>query len=193
MALEARHGSVTSPESRAQLHLADWQAAGLEAGKFFPRTEAGLTDPFAPDDTVNAEPPQDGRIASAGQEFAAKLDEPDSHQDWHKHQVRAGQALEIAWNYHAAHKTRRWNYFLTRSGWDPGARLTRQQFSPEPIATFQNSGQPYWDANDLIPESPTVHSVTLPDDRNGYHVLLSVWEVADTGNAFYQVIDLNLA
>lgn len=30
----------------------------------------------------------------------------------------------------------------------------------------------------------------LPE-RRGYHVLLAGWEVANTGNAFYQVIDLN--
>ncbi|MET8019208.1 lytic polysaccharide monooxygenase auxiliary activity family 9 protein [Streptomyces decoyicus] len=193
MEREARHGTVTRPESRAQLHLADWQAAGLEAGKFFPATESGLTDAYAPDDVANFEPPQDGRIASAGKDFAAKLDEPDAQQDWHKHPVSAGKALDITWNYHAEHKTRRWNYFLTKSGWDPGARLTRAQFDLEPIATYQNSGQPYWSAGDLLPENPTVHSITLPGDRHGYHVLLSVWEVADTGNAFYQVIDLNIS
>ncbi|CAK8743194.1 GlcNAc-binding protein A [Sodalis praecaptivus] len=27
--------------------------------------------------------------------------------------------------------------------------------------------------------------------RSGYHVILAVWEVADTGNAFYQVIDVD--
>ncbi|MGW1496939.1 lytic polysaccharide monooxygenase auxiliary activity family 9 protein, partial [Streptomyces sp. NPDC002402] len=122
----------------------------------------------------------------------AKLDEPDSRQDWHKHPVAAGKALDITWNYHAPHKTRRWNYFLTKSDWDPAAPLTRAQFDLEPIATYQNTGQPYWSAEDLVPEDPTVHSVALPRDREGYHVLLSVWEVADTGNAFYQVIDLNI-
>ncbi|MFD3607246.1 lytic polysaccharide monooxygenase auxiliary activity family 9 protein [Streptomyces atroolivaceus] len=192
MEREARHGAVTKPESRAQLHLADWQAAGLEAGKFFPGTESGLRDPYAPDDVVNARPPEDGRIASAGKDFAAKLDEPDSQQGWQKHPVRSGEALDITWAYHAPHKTRRWNYFLTKDGWDPSKPLSRAQFDPEPIATYQNSGQPYWSADDLLPEDPTVHSVTLPEDRRGYHVLLSVWEVADTAQAFYQVIDLDI-
>lgn len=32
----------------------------------------------------------------------------------------------------------------------------------------------------------------MPTDRNGYHLILAVWEIADTGNAFYQVIDVNL-
>ncbi|MEU9981940.1 lytic polysaccharide monooxygenase auxiliary activity family 9 protein [Streptomyces sp. NPDC050856] len=190
-AREARHGSVVNPPSRAQKYLAEWQAAGLESGKFFPATEAGLKDPYAPDDTPNVQPPQDGRIASAGKDFAVKLDEPDSVQNWDKHPVPAGRTLDITWSYHARHKTRRWNYFLTRNGWDPAAPLTRAQFDSAPIATFQNDGQPYWEA-DLMPEDPTIHSVTLPSDRQGYHVLLSAWEVADTGNAFYQVIDLDI-
>ncbi len=29
-------------------------------------------------------------------------------------------------------------------------------------------------------------------DRSGYHVILAVWDVADTANAFYNVIDVNL-
>lgn len=29
-------------------------------------------------------------------------------------------------------------------------------------------------------------------DRSEYHLILAVWEIADTGNAFYQVIDVNL-
>lgn len=34
------------------------------------------------------------------------------------------------------------------------------------------------------------HTIKLPE-RSGYHVILGVWEVADTGHAFYQVIDVN--
>ena len=32
----------------------------------------------------------------------------------------------------------------------------------------------------------------MPTDRSGYHVILAVWDVADTANAFYNVIDVNL-
>ncbi|GLW98996.1 lytic polysaccharide monooxygenase [Microtetraspora sp. NBRC 16547] len=52
--------------------------------------------------------------------------------------------------------------------------------------------EPYRASDDLMPDNPTVHQVSLPHDRKGYHVLLAVWEVADTGNAFYRVIDLDL-
>lgn len=183
-----RHGLVSNPASRADIHLAEWQAAGLESGKFFPRTEGGVPDPSAPDDVPNDVPPADGKIASAGQDFAAELDRPGS--DWQKHNVTAGQEFSLTWSFHAPHKTRRWNYFLTRQDWDPAKPLSRAQFEPEPFHQVQNEGQPYWSADGLIPENPTEHSFTLPR-RQGYQVLLSVWEVADTGKAFYQVIDLD--
>ncbi|WP_462183749.1 lytic polysaccharide monooxygenase [Frankia sp. AgKG'84/4] len=43
-----------------------------------------------------------------------------------------------------------------------------------------------------MPENPTRHEL-VPPARRGYHVLLSVWEVADTSKAFYQVIDLDFS
>jgi chitin-binding protein len=138
---------------------------------------------------ASSRPPQDGRIASAGHDFAAILDETGC--DWKKHQVSSGQDLEITWSYHAPHKTRRWNYFLTQADWDPSQPLARDQFEQQPVHTVQLSGQPFWAADDLLPPNPTTHTVRLPRRLPGHQVLLAVWEVADTGNAIYQVIDLD--
>lgn len=66
---------MTGPESRAVIYLAAWQANALESGKFFPASEAGLIDPVASSDASNRLPPEDGHIASAGNDFAARLDE----------------------------------------------------------------------------------------------------------------------
>ncbi|MFF1874873.1 lytic polysaccharide monooxygenase auxiliary activity family 9 protein [Kitasatospora herbaricolor] len=190
--MQLKHGSVSSPPSRAQLYLENMEANGLESGKFFPETRAGLRDPFAPDDVPNVQPPADGKIASAGQPHAAMLDE--TGRDWKKHQVAAGQNLDITWAFSMPHKTRRFNYFLTKSDWNPHQPLGRDQFEPKPVHSVQLTTQPYWDAaaGDLIPANPTTHTVRLPQ-RTGHQVLLAVWEVADTGNAFYQVIDLDFA
>ncbi|CAO5177742.1 Chitin-binding protein [Frankia sp. AiPs1] len=185
--VQPRHGLVSEPASRASIYLAGWQSAGLESGKFFPATQGGQADPFAPDDVRNDAPPPDGKIASAGLDYAVELDLPRS--DWQKHTVAAGQPLPITWSFHAPHKTRRWNYFITREDWNPNIPLSRAQFEPQPFHQVQNSAQPYWASDDLVPENPTRHEVVLPQ-RQGYHVLLSVWEVADTAKGFYQVIDL---
>lgn len=190
------HGHVFSPASRVYFA---WLAGQIdegalnqrEAGKFFPETAEGLSDPFAPDDQPNSLPPLDGKIASANQLTGQFLDEPGTH--WQKHDVLAGDILEISWGYGQKHKTRRWSYFMTRSDWNPNLPLSRAQFEKEPFYMVQLNEQPHWSVNSkfaLMPIEPTVHEVILPH-RSGYHVLLAVWDVADTGNAFYNVIDLD--
>jgi chitin-binding protein len=195
-----RHGAIIDPPSRATLHLPEeWHHHGLESGKFFPQKDANLQDPYAPEDVPNVAPPEDGQIASAGKSFAAGLDEPGDR--WTKLEVSSGQDLTVSWAYHKQHKSRRYNYFLTDSGWDPNAPLSRAQFSPDPsqdpqpIHMDQLSCKPYWNPeckDELEPGETTSHTFTLPQ-RSGWHVLLAVWEVADTPNAFYQVIDLDFA
>ncbi|WP_221362402.1 lytic polysaccharide monooxygenase auxiliary activity family 9 protein, partial [Streptomyces beigongshangae] len=92
---------------------------------------------------VNAQPLADGRIASAGKDHAASLDEVG--RDWKKHPVTSGRNLEITWGFHAEHKTRRFNYFFTKNGWDPGRALTRAQFEAKPFHSVQLAEQPYWE------------------------------------------------
>ncbi|WCM54279.1 lytic polysaccharide monooxygenase [Pseudomonas sp. WJP1] len=189
-----RHGHVFSPSSRAHF---EWLAGRLdegalnqrEGGKFFPLTTGGVRDVFAKDDDANVSPPPDGKIASAGQQAGAWLDEPGSH--WQKHDVRSSETLDISWHFSAKHAARRWNYFMTKEGWDPDKVLSRSQFEEVPFYTVQINLQPHWAHGEaMLPESPTIHGVPLPR-RNGYHVCLAVWEVANTSMAFYQVIDLN--
>ncbi|MGA5363981.1 lytic polysaccharide monooxygenase auxiliary activity family 9 protein [Streptomyces purpurascens] len=181
------HGAVTSPPSRAQLYLQSWEANGLQSGKFFPANESGRPDPYAKDDQPNAQPPADGSIASAGRPYAVALDDPS--RDWKKHPVTSGQNLDVTWTFHTKHKTRRFNYFLTRDGWDPAGYLTRYQFDAEPFHSVQLPGQPYWQ-HELDPGNPATHTLRLPQRGTGHQVLLAVWEVADNDYAFYQVIDL---
>ncbi|MBA8862893.1 chitin-binding protein [Ochrobactrum anthropi] len=192
--IDTRHGHVFQPASRAyfawQDGLIDTGALNQrEAGKFFPATSGGLRDAFAPDDQTNATPPPDGKIASAGQLTGQVLDQAGSN--WKKHDVRSSQILDVSWHFTANHVTRRWNYFMTKENWDPSRPLSRDQFESEPFYTVQINLQPFWShSNSMKPSSPTVHSVPLPE-RQGYQVLLAVWEVADTANAFYQIVDLN--
>ncbi|AOI74669.1 chitin-binding protein [Burkholderia ubonensis] len=189
---QVRHGHVFSPESRATFAYLDgklgyYDVNSLEAGKFFPASAANLTDPVAPTDIVNNTPPADGQLASGGFPAALFLDEPGTH--WQKHPVSAGDVIEFSWNYSARHAARRWNYFITKRDWDPQRKLSRDQFEAEPFHRAEYLLQPYWEHEDgLWPPAPTTHEVVLPE-REGYHVVLAVWEVANTGNAFYQVVD----
>lgn len=189
-----RHGHIFYPPSRAYFA---WQSGLLdegalnqcEAGKFFPQISPGLRDEYAHDDVPNAAPPPDGKIASANQAPGHLLDEAGSH--WQKNDVRSGEILDVSWLFTARHVTRRWNYFITRKGWNPDKVLSRDQFEEKPFYSVQFNQMPYWEYSEALkPPSPTTHKIPLPA-REGYHVLLAVWEVADTGNAFYQVVDLN--
>ncbi|MEF7497335.1 lytic polysaccharide monooxygenase, partial [Lysinibacillus sphaericus] len=60
--------------------------------------------------------------------------------------------------------------------------LTRADL--EPIGTVAHNG--------TAASTNLTHTINVPTDRNGYHVILAVWDVADTSNAFYNVIDINL-
>lgn len=124
--------------------------------------------------------PADGKLASAGLAIAAALDEQTATR-WHKHTVTTG-ALVIPWHFTAPHRTSQWRYFLTVPGWDPNAPLDRGDF--ELIATIAHDGS-------AASTNPT-HTITIPADRSGYHVLYAVWDIADTTNAFYNVIDLDI-
>lgn len=192
--ISPRHGRVSTPKSRAvfarEMGLLpdDSVAFSLESGKFFPALTGGLQDPLAREDVANREPPPDGKIASAGYPAAAVLDEP--RPDWQKHEVRAGEKFTVSWDYSAAHPSRRWNYFLTKPGWDSSTPLARRDFDDKPFYKVENTLQPHGQHSaELMPPRPTVHEFILPNQQ-GYQVLLAVWEVCNTAAAFYQVIDL---
>lgn len=188
---------LSSPATRAALAgLPAWVADALESGKFFPMDTGGEHDMYAPDDVVSEPPPADGRIASAGKAEATALDAAGTA--WSKVAVTARTDLEITWRRGPqARKTRRIKYFLTTTSWNPDKPLTRDQFDLAPFDLVESTAQPYWGTyaanpfpNGLTPSDPLRHTVFLPE-RSGYHVLLAVAEIADTGNAFYQVVDLD--
>ncbi|MGL4819713.1 MAG: lytic polysaccharide monooxygenase [Bacilli bacterium] len=122
--------------------------------------------------------PADGKIASANGAFAP-LDEQTADR-WTKVQMRGG-ANTFTWKLTANHATREWKYYITKKGWDPNKPFGRADL--ELIAQIADGGRP-----------PTTvqHTVNVPTDRNGYYLILAVWEIADTPNAFYNVIDVNL-
>lgn len=128
--------------------------------------------------------PADGKIASAdgglGQIGDFVLDQQSLNR-WDKQEMTGG-VNSFVWKYTAEHKTTKWHYYITKKGWNPNAPLTRSEF--ELIGTVNHDGS--------MPSNNPVHKINVPTDRNGYYVILAVWDVADTPNAFYNVIDVNL-
>ena len=174
------HGYVKSPASRGyQGHLdknSNYNDAfnkyggvindpqSLEAPKGFP--EVG---------------PADTKIASANGQFGGTLDNQAASM-WKKTDIKQGKNV-FTWNFTASHKTSKWHYYMTKPGWNQNEKLTRD--SLQLIGTVEHGGA---DASDK-----TAHEINVPTDRTGYHVILAVWDVADTANAFYNVIDVNVA
>ncbi|HWV75578.1 MAG TPA: lytic polysaccharide monooxygenase [Pseudosphingobacterium sp.] len=194
----SRHGHVFSPASRAYNAWVDGKIDDgalnqRESGKFFPEVVGGLLDPLAPTDVMSVTPPADGDLGGLGQFTGGFLNEPGTH--WKKHEVAPGEVLTVSWNYAIGfnHRTRRWKYFITKDGWDPHQVLSRAQFEPNFFFQVELGYQPYHEhSEELTPPVPTVHEVPLPN-KQGYHVLFAIWEVADSGAAFYHIIDLNFS
>jgi chitin-binding protein len=165
------HGYVSGPYSRAaacKMALNSgcggivYEPQSLEAPKGF-----------------SAAGPADGRIASAGTAFT-ELDQ-QSYGRWYKNAIGTGP-LTINWTYTAAHRTSKWSYYMTKQNWDPNAPLKRADL--ELITTVAHDGS--------AANTRPAHAITVPANRSGYHVILAVWDVADTVNAFYNVIDVNV-
>ncbi|QWH45425.1 lytic polysaccharide monooxygenase [Bacillus toyonensis] len=169
------HGFVEKPGSRSALCSPTYGALNVNCGSvmYEPQSlEAPKGFPQAG--------PVDGQIASAGGKFGGILDQQTADR-WFKNTITGGENT-FNWKFTAPHLTSKWHYYITKIGWNPNKALTRADF--EPIGTVQHDGS--------AASNNVAHKINVPTDRSGYHVILAVWDVADTANAFYNVIDVNL-
>ena len=165
------HGYVTSPGSRAYFGTA---AAG-NLNQNVGRAQWKPQSIEAPKNTFI-----DGKLASAGVTGFEPLDEQTATR-WHKSVINPGN-LTISWNLTAQHRTSTWDYYMTKTGWNPNAPLKISDF--ELIAQIDDKA--------TVPPKIVNQTITIPQDRKGYHVILAVWNISDTTNAFYQAIDVNI-
>lgn len=168
------HGYVTQPESRAYAcKLKKNNACGavvyepqsIEAPNGFP--QAG---------------PADGQIANAGNALFKELNDQSPNR-WTKANISTG-VNAFTWHHTARHATKTWRYFITKQGWDSSAALSRNSFDLKPFCTIEG--------NLKQPEIEVTHQCSVPADRSGYHVILAVWDIADTTNSFYNAIDVQI-
>lgn len=166
----AAHGYIEQPKSRGLLCNeqvntncggVQWEPQSLEAPKGFPGVSIS-----------------DGEIASAG--VFPELDEQTSDR-WEKVDLNSG-VNTFTWHLTAMHATTKWHYYITKPDWNPNEPLTRDQFELIPFYEVYDGG--------ARPGEKVTHQVTIPE-RTGYHVILGVWDVDDTANAFYNVIDVD--
>ncbi|AWI28948.1 lytic polysaccharide monooxygenase [Streptomyces tirandamycinicus] len=167
------HGYTDSPISRQRLcadgTVADcgeirWEPQSVEGPKGFP-----------------AAGPADGRICAGGNSRFAQLDDPRGGA-WPTTRLSSGQNHTFRWRFTAPHATTDFTYYITRDGWNPGRPLTRAALDAQPFLTVPYHGQ--------RPPGTLSHSGTLPS-KTGRHLILAVWTIADTPNAFYACSDVH--
>ncbi|MCI2416440.1 lytic polysaccharide monooxygenase [Saccharopolyspora sp. K220] len=111
----------------------------------------------------SVEGPKGLTSCSGGNSRFAELD--DDSKGWTTTSV--GNSVTFNWTLTAAHATSTWEYFIG------GNR----------VAVFDDGGQ--------RPPSQVSHTVDL-GGVSGQQKLLAVWNIADTANAFYACVDLNV-
>lgn len=172
------HGYVGNEKSDVTARAALKANTGLGGAQWEPQSIEGPKG-FSLDSSTGG--PADGTIASGGDSKWGELN-AQSPERWVENNVQVGQTVDIGWKYTAPHKTSQWHYYITKNGWDQNAPLSRSEL--QPLATITHDGSQ--------PQQNTAHRVKLPTDHTGDHVIVAVWDVADTTNAFYNVIDVNI-
>ncbi|MFF0745341.1 lytic polysaccharide monooxygenase [Streptomyces sp. NPDC004111] len=195
---------VDTPATRQNQHLMPGQN-WIVAGKFPQSTSSGQADPDAPEDILNNTPPADGKFASCGNPVAVFLDETTNNGNpWPRTRVISGQAMTVNLATRPGTLVRRIYIVPTIPAWNPKQKLTRAQFEFSQDATTYPyyrlfSATPYFGAaaseNILNGGLAFVNdqfsfSFNVPTRPNGPHSLLLVVEFANSGDALYNVIDL---
>ncbi|MCL7377607.1 MULTISPECIES: lytic polysaccharide monooxygenase [unclassified Streptomyces] len=166
------HGYTDSPISRQKLCAngtvtncgnIQWEPQSVEGPKGFP-----------------AGGPADGKICSGGLGQFAQLDDPRGGA-WPTTKVSSGQSYNFRWQFTARHATTDFKYYITKNGWNSNAPVTRAALDSQPFLTV-----PY---NNQQPPATLSHSGTLPS-KSGRHLIVAVWTIADTSNAFYACSDV---
>ncbi|MFJ4922126.1 lytic polysaccharide monooxygenase [Streptomyces sp. NPDC088725] len=167
------HGYTDSPISRQKLCAngtvtncgnIQWEPQSVEGPKGFP-----------------AAGPADGTLCSGGLSQFAELNDQRGGTGWPATKVTAGQNYTFRWQFTARHATTDFKYYITKDGWNPSQPLTRAALDTQPFLTV-----PF---NNQQPPETLEHTGVMPQ-RTGRHMILAVWTIADTANAFYACSDV---
>ncbi|BCT34171.1 N-acetylglucosamine-binding protein GbpA [Pseudomonas protegens] len=194
------HGYIESPKSRAFMCSSDGGRLNVNCGpvmyepqsteyigvpgrndlEHFPSNAQACTGDF------KVCGPANGTIAAGGLVRFSPINEQSATR-WAKTTIKPGPQ-NFTWHYKAGHATRYWQFYITKKDWNPNQPLTRDSFEMTPLLD-----QPWPSGTVPAPsEGKTHHTVDIPSDRSGYHVLLATWKVNDTDATFYSVVDLNI-
>nr|XP_033326558.1 glcNAc-binding protein A-like [Megalopta genalis] len=182
------HGYVSFPESRALLckrrvnkHCGaiQYEPQSVEGHKGFP-------------DSPNS--PPDGKIASGansqfpelnqyGKDRWVSVDFPTLAR-WNKTHVY----FNYTWTFTSVHSTTSFRMFVANNKYNTEEPLARKHLDLKPICAFNFDGHK---PPQVLTFGCAISNEKLQEMEQFTEMLmLSVWDINDTGNAFYQVIDL---
>ena len=169
------HGYVSEPESRSYLcKLGD--NTGCGAVQYEPQSVEGPDgNPRFP---IGG--PADGTIAAAGSPAWSELN-AQTPARWAKSDIAAGPNA-FTWTFTANHVAGDWRYFITKRDWDRSRPLSRAAFELTPFCEYSGG---------MVRPPMTVQHMCEVPSRQGYQVILAVWDVGDTAASFYNAIDVN--
>ncbi|MBT2479400.1 lytic polysaccharide monooxygenase [Streptomyces sp. ISL-94] len=167
------HGYTDTPISRQKL-CANKTVSNCGSIQWEPQSVEGLKG-------FPAAGPADGRICSAGLPQFAELDDPRGGA-WPTTKATSGQSYGFRWQFTANHSTTDFKYYVTKNGWTGTKALTRADLDPQPFLTVAYNG--------ARPAMTTVHQGAMPSGKSGRHMILAVWTINDTANAFYACSDV---
>ena len=169
------HGYVSQPGSRSYLcKLGENTNCG--AVQYEPQSVEGVDG--SPRFPIGG--PADGTIAAAGSPAWSELN-AQTPARWSKNDIAAGTNV-FTWQFTANHVARDWRYFITTPDWDQSQPLSRSAFELTPFCEY--------DGGMVRPPMTVEHACEVPA-REGYQVILAVWDVGDTAASFYNAIDVN--
>ncbi|WP_230386166.1 lytic polysaccharide monooxygenase [Pseudomonas guariconensis] len=182
--LASAHGYITDPPSRQDLCSKGINTGCAEVG--YNKAGAGEHPKGFP-----LAGPKDGEIPSGGKPLFKVLDEQAANR-WHVTPI-VDRKVAFDWFYTTPHRTTKWEYFITKTGWNPNVPLSRAAFELTPFCTVDWDGD-YANGYGDLRQGPAKdkHQCELPADRSGHHVILGLWTVDDTGNAFHNMMDVDI-
>ncbi|MEM8862210.1 MAG: lytic polysaccharide monooxygenase [Chloroflexota bacterium] len=119
----------------------------------------------------------DGKLCSAGRDKYAAFDEPRT--DWPRTIMPNSGDYTFLYHVHVTHDDGYFELWVTKDGYAP-----TQPLAWDDIEIFARVEKP------PIVDSNYVIDAALPTGKNGHHVIYSIWQRYDSGEAFYACSDV---
>ncbi|HEY9330140.1 MAG TPA: lytic polysaccharide monooxygenase [Streptomyces sp.] len=171
-------GYLTKPRSRAFFAHGGYHDIGWTPSSLDIQLLTG------PEDFLFQEEETGGALASVRRSEFKVLDEYGADR-WVRTSVEAGKPLTMKWTIEREFpEGAGFDYYLTRAGYDPAKPLTRSAFDLQAIARVSHHPE--------VDGESVTHTVDLPADRKGPHVIFASACFFKTPFYLYNVADIDI-